>query len=100
MRVYVAAFRYRPGSYDEEFHELNDAVQAAAEGTDGYLGKRSWESPDGEEVLVNYRWGSLDALEEFATHDDHLAAKRRWQEWYDGYDVTVMEVADSYGSDS
>lgn len=98
--MYVAAFRYRPGSYDEEFHELNAAVEVAAEQTDGYLGRRSWESADGEEVLVNYRWASLDALAAFAAHGDHLEAKQRWEEWYEGYEVTVMEVVERYGSDT
>lgn len=96
--MYVVAFRFRPGSYDEEFHRLNDSVQAAAESIPGYEGKRTWESPDGEEVLVNYRWASLDALAAFASHEDHLAAKQRWAEWYESYEVTVTEVLDSYGS--
>jgi heme-degrading monooxygenase HmoA len=48
-------------------------------------------------VLVTYRWESTDALAAFAGHDDHLEAKRRWEEWYEAYEVTVAEVVDSYG---
>lgn len=95
--MYLVTFRLDPGEYDEEFRELNDAVQTAAESTDGYLGKRTWSDPDGDEVLVVYRWESLDALDSFATDSDHLAAKKRWREWYDAYEVTVTEVIETYG---
>jgi len=96
--TYLVTFRLDPGEYDTEFHELNDAIQAVAEGMDDYLGKRTWHSPDTGEVLVVYYWASLDALEEFGAHSDHEQAKRRWTEWYDAYEVTVTEVLDSYGS--
>jgi heme-degrading monooxygenase HmoA len=96
--VYLVTFRLRPGEYDDDFHDLNDAVQAVAESTPGYAGRRTWEAPDGEEVLVVYRWESLEALETFAEAPDHREAKRRWTEWYEAYDVTVAEVVDSYGS--
>jgi heme oxygenase (staphylobilin-producing) len=96
--MYVVTFRLDPGEYDAEFHELNDAVQAAAEDTDGYLGKRTWHAADGDEVLVVYYWASLDALESFGADDDHERAKARWTEWYDAYEVTVTEVVDAYGS--
>jgi heme-degrading monooxygenase HmoA len=95
--VYLVTFRLRPDEFDEEFRELNATVEAAAESTPGYRGRRTWESPDGEEVLVTYRWESTDALAAFAGHDDHLEAKRRWEEWYEAYEVTVAEVVDSYG---
>lgn len=32
----------RSRGVDAEFHELNDAIQATAENTEGYLGKRTW----------------------------------------------------------
>lgn len=96
--MYLVTFRLDPGEYDAEFHELNDAIQAAAEAIDGYLGKRTWHDPDSEGVLVVYYWESLDALDEFGAHPDHERAKRRWTEWYDAYEVTVTEVLDAYGS--
>lgn len=96
--MYQVTFCIDPGEYDEEFHELNDAIQAAAEATEGYLGKRAWADPESEEVLVVYRWESLDALESFGADPDHETAKGRWTEWYDAYEVTVTEVLDQYGS--
>ena len=96
--MYLVTFRLEPGEYDEEFHEVNDAIQAVAEDTDGYLGKRPWNDPESGEVLVVYYWESLDALDAFGADSDHERAKRRWTEWYDAYEVTVTEVLERYGS--
>ena len=96
--MYLVTFRLDPGEYDEDFYELNDAIQAAAEDTDGYRGKRTWNAPESEEVLVAYYWESLDALEMFGAYSEHEEAKQRWTEWYDAYEVTVTEVIKSYGS--
>jgi len=46
--MYLVTFRLDPGEYNEDFHELNDAIQAAAEDTDGYRGKRTWHAPESE----------------------------------------------------
>jgi len=97
LNVYLVTFRLAPGEYDEEFHAVNDAIQAAAEDTEGYLDKRTWHAPEREEVLVVYRWESLEALETFGSYPAHKAAKRRWKEWYDAYEVTITEVIESYG---
>ncbi|WP_254864162.1 antibiotic biosynthesis monooxygenase family protein [Halovivax gelatinilyticus] len=96
--MYLVTFRLAPGEYDAEFHELNETIQAVAEGTDGYLGKRTWTDPERDEVLVVYYWESLDALDSFGADSDHRRAKLRWTEWYDAYEVTVTEVRDAYGS--
>ncbi|MCD2204747.1 antibiotic biosynthesis monooxygenase family protein [Halobacterium sp. KA-6] len=96
--MYLVTFRLDPGEYDDKFHELNDRIQAAAEETDGYRGKRTWNDPESDEVLVVYYWESLDALDSFGAVDDHKRAKQRWTEWYDAYEVTVTEVLDRYGS--
>ncbi|WP_117594407.1 antibiotic biosynthesis monooxygenase family protein [Haloprofundus halophilus] len=96
--MYLVTFRLAPGEYDAEFHELNNVIQAAAEDTEGYLGKQTWHAPDDEEVLVVYYWESSDALESFGADADHKRAKQRWTEWYDAYEVTVTEVVETYGS--
>lgn len=95
--MYLVTFRLRPGTYDDAFRELNATVRDVAESTPGYLGRRVWESTDGTETLVTYRWESLDALAAFAEAEAHREAKRRWAEWYEAYEVTVTEVLDSYG---
>jgi heme oxygenase (staphylobilin-producing) len=96
--VYLVTFRLDPGEYDSEFHELNDAIQAVADGMPGYLGKRTWHAAASDEVLVVYYWESLAALESFGAASVHGEAKQRWTEWYDAYEVRITEVLDAYGS--
>ncbi len=48
--MYLVTFGLDPGEYDSEFHELNDVIQTAAENTDGYLGNRTWNTPEGDKV--------------------------------------------------
>lgn len=96
--MYLVTFRLDPGEYDATFHELNDAIEEAAEETEGYRGKRTWQDPESEEVLVVYYWDSLDALDAFGADDTHERAKARWTEWYDAYEVTVTEIVERYGS--
>jgi heme oxygenase (staphylobilin-producing) len=95
--VYTATFTFRPTGYDEAFHRLNDRVREVAEASEGYAGREVWTDPAGETTSLVYFWESLDALEAFARHPDHLAAKARYAEWYAGYEVRVSEVLDTYG---
>lgn len=97
--MYEARFLFRPGDYDEDFHRLNEQVEAAAANNPGFRGSTKWHHPDDALVMVIYRWDSRESLDEFATHPDHLAAKRRYDEWYDGYQVVVSEIRDEYGDD-
>jgi len=96
--MYLVTFRLDPAEYDAVFHELNDTVQAAAEATDGYRGKRTWNDPETDELLVVYYRESLDAVETFGADSVHERAKERWTEWYDAYEATVTEVIETYGS--
>ena len=36
--MYSAAFIFKPGTYDDEFHRLNGSIDEAAKSTEGYLG--------------------------------------------------------------
>jgi heme-degrading monooxygenase HmoA len=98
--VYSAAFIFRPGDYDDEFHRLNRLIDAAARGTPGFLGAESWHSPDGKTINATYYWESLEALSEFSRNADHLEAKKQVSRWYDGYHVVISEVLKSYGDNS
>ena len=95
--MHSAAFIYRPGEYDDEFHRLNDIIQAAAEALPGYLGVESWQSADGKLRNATYYWSDLAALREFSMHPSHLEAKRNYTRWYQGYHIVISEVIRSYG---
>lgn len=46
-----------------------------------------------------YYWETLEALETFAAHPQHLEAKRRYAEWHNGFHVVMAQVLNSYGND-
>jgi len=98
--VYSAAFIFKPGDYDDEFHRLNDLIDKAAEANAGYLGAETWYSKDGKVLNATYYWESLDALKEFSRNPDHLEAKKQYSRWYDGYHIVVSEVIRSYGDET
>ena len=52
--MYSAAFIFRPGTYDDEFHRLNKLIDAAAKATDGFLGTENWRSFDGNILNATY----------------------------------------------
>ena len=98
--MYSAAFIFKPGTYDDEFHRLNDLIDAAANATEGYLGAETWKSPDGEMFNAIYYWETLEALQEFSRHPTHLKAKKQYSRWYDGYHIVISEVLRSYGDNT
>ena len=97
--MYSAAFIFRPGTYDDEFHRLNGLIDEATKATDGYLGAETWHSADGKTLNATYYWDSLEALQSFSRDPNHLQAKKQYSRWYDGYHIVVSEVLKSYGDD-
>lgn len=95
--MYIAAFHWLPGQYDEEFHHLNAEIDAAARANPGFAGAESWQSADGTRRCAHYYWRDLDALQAFARDPVHQQAKRRYTRWYDGYHIVISEVVRSYG---
>lgn len=95
--MYSVAFIFEPGEYDGDFHRLNDAIDTVARSMDGFLGAESWRSPDGRRTNATYYWTELESLKAFSRHPDHLAAKRQYARWYEGFHIVVSEVIRSYG---
>ena len=95
--MYSAAFIFEPGEYDDEFHRLNELIDAAAEANDGFIGTESWQSADGRIRNATYYWQSLDALKAFSRDVNHLQAKKQYARWYKGYQIVISEVIRSYG---
>lgn len=98
--MYSAAFIFRPGTYDAEFHRLNKLIGDAAAATAGFLGTESWQSSDGKTFNATYYWESLDALQEFSRNTNHLEAKKQVSKWYDGYHIVISQVLKSYGDNT
>jgi heme-degrading monooxygenase HmoA len=95
--MYTVAFIFEPGAYDAEFHALDAQILQAAEAIDGYLGKESWRSVDGETLNSTYYWEHEASLKAFSSHPKHLEAKRQYQKWYKGFHVVIAKIQQSYG---
>lgn len=91
--MFMISFIFRPGTYDDEFHRLNDETQAIAEATPGYLGSESWWSTDRTVCNAIYYWEDLARLSDFSRAVPHLAAKGGYDRWYEGYQIVVSEIA-------
>lgn len=98
--MYSAAFIFKPGTYDDEFHRLNGLIDEAANATEGYLGAETWQSGDGKVLNATYYWESLEALKSFSRNPHHLEAKKQYSRWYSGYHIVVSEVIRSYGDET
>ena len=95
--MFSISFIFKPGTYDDEFHRLDDATQAVADGTEGFLGSETWWSDDRTVCNAIYYWANLKHLDDFAQAVTHKEAKASYDRWYDGYQVVVAEIRTAYG---
>jgi heme-degrading monooxygenase HmoA len=95
--MYSAQFIFKPGTYDEEFHRLDDAIEEFVQAMPGFLGVERWQSADGATKNSIYYFADKETLTEFSRYPDHLTAKAGVQRWYDGYEVVISEVVAAYG---
>jgi heme-degrading monooxygenase HmoA len=98
--MYSAAFLFRPGTYDDEFHRLNALIDEAANSNPGFIGSETWQSRDGKTLNATYYWKSLEELQTFSQHPKHIEAKKQYSRWYDGYHIVISEVLKSYGDNA
>jgi heme-degrading monooxygenase HmoA len=95
--MYIAQFIFTPGTYDEEFHRLNDLIDEVARGLPGFVGAESWVSSDGTKRNAAYYWSNLEDLKTFSRDPRHLEAKRQYKRWYEGFQIVISQVLQSYG---
>lgn len=90
--VYSAAFIFRIKKYDEEFEQLNELIDQAANANPGYLGKERWANSEENKRSVVYYWKSRESLKEFSKHPIHQKAKQSYKKWYEGFEVLISEI--------
>lgn len=95
--MYTSTFMFLPGTYDDEFHALDNTIAAIARSIPGYLGEEAWENPTTGAVSNVYYWSTMEALQELVEHKDHLKAKQQQANWLRGYQVVIAEVVTFYG---
>lgn len=93
----VAQFIFKPGSYDERFHELDGQIDAFASSLQGFIGSETWQSSDGSVKNACYYFDDMDAVRELSQFAQHREAKSEVERWYDGYQIIVSEVRATYG---
>lgn len=91
------SFIFSPGSYDEEFHELDGRIDAFASSLEGFIGVDRWVSEDGKARNSIYYFKSMESVKELSRYPEHLIAKQNYKKWYLGYQIVVSEVVGSYG---
>lgn len=95
--MFIAAFHWEPGTYDAEFHRLNDILDEVARSLPGFLGVESWQAQGSPRRCATYYWADRESLKEFSRHPVHQEAKREYARWYAGYHIVISEVLRSYG---
>ena len=93
----AAQFIFQPGTYDDEFHELDQKIEDAAAALPGFLGVDRWQSADGKRLNAIYYFESMADLTKLGRVTEHRDAKGKVARWYDAYQVVVTEVIASYG---
>lgn len=92
------SFVFRPGTYDDEFHRLDDDIERFARALEGFDRIETWQSADGTLVNAMYYFADMTAVRQLAAYATHLQAKSQVDRWYDGYRVIVSEVTATYGN--
>jgi len=95
--LYTATFTFAKGEYDDEFHQLDQAIAEVAKAIPGYLGEEAWENPASGLISTVYYWRSLEALQQLIDHPKHLAAKQKQAKWINGCHIVIGRVIRSYG---
>ena len=95
--MHTVSFVFKPGTYDQEFYALDAAIEAFAESMDGYLGVERWVSPHNGVRNSVYYWRDIAAVRLFSKFDQHLEAKEKYRNWYEGYHIVISEVVAQYG---
>ena len=95
--MYSSTFIFAKRQFDDEFHQLDEQIAAAARATPGYLGEEAWENTGNGLVSNVYYWESLQALQALIKDPRHLVAKSKQANWLDGYQVVISQVLRTYG---
>lgn len=95
--MFTSTFTFAAGTYDDEFHALDQRIAERARAIPGYLGEETWENAATGLVSNVYYWDSMAALQQLMGDAGHGEAKQAQARWLKGYQVVIAEVVRSYG---
>ena len=89
---FAVIFSSRRSATDDGYGAMADRMVELARQQPGFLGVESARGDDGFGITVSY-WRSLDDIEAWRTHAEHLEAQRLGhRQWYDGFELRVAKV--------
>lgn len=92
-------FIFKPGRYDEEFHRLDQHIDAFARALPGFVSVETWTAPEHGLVNAIYYFTDRASVSELARFPAHREAKDQVHRWYEGYRIVISEVTTTYGDD-
>jgi heme-degrading monooxygenase HmoA len=95
--MHTVSFVFKPGVYDNEFHMLDSEIEAYAESLGGFIGVERWINAAEDIRNSVYYWRDLESIKVFSKFDQHIDAKRRYKNWYQGYHIVISEIVSNYG---
>jgi aminoglycoside phosphotransferase (APT) family kinase protein len=90
-------FIFKPGTYDDEFHRLDDLIDRYARSLPGFVKTETWNAPQTGMVNAVYYFGDKKSVALLARYPEHRQARGQVHRWYDGYRIVVSEVTATYG---
>lgn len=90
-------FIFKPGTYDDEFHRLDDQIDVFARSLPGFVRIETWQAPEAGLVNAIYYFDDQESVAKLARFPEHLEAKGQVDRWYDGYRIIVSSVTTTYG---
>lgn len=97
--VICCSFMFQPGEYDEDFYELDNAIDAYARSLDGFIKVETWYSKDGQSVNAMYFFNDRRSMVALSRFPMHQLAKSQSARWYKAYRIVVSEVTAEYGDE-
>jgi heme-degrading monooxygenase HmoA len=90
-------FIFRPGTYDDDFHRLDQQIDDYARDLPGFDHVETWVAPESRLVNAIYYFTDMASIADLARFSEHREAKGQVQRWYDGYRIVISEVSATYG---
>lgn len=95
--VVVFRSKLRPG-VEAEIAPLGMSLYQQASALPGFISYKDFSSEDGEGVAI-VEFETMDSLEAWRHHPDHMMAKERGKsEFFESYHIQICNVVQAYGS--
>jgi heme-degrading monooxygenase HmoA len=96
MVIVLIRTKLRPDCDHAGYEALNARMYDIVRAMPGFVSVTGYASPDGDEVGM-VRFESLEALQAWRDHPDHLATQARGRtEFYASYQIEICQVVRAY----